>query len=400
VPTPSPTCPLRILELRSVWGTGGGPEKTILLGAAQADRSRYEVTVSYIRDERDPVYGIDQRAGALPVDYVELREKHSLDPGIWPKLRALVRERHIDIVHAHEYKTDLFAWLLARCEPVVPLSTAHGWTGHTAKERRVYYPADRWLLARYPRVVAVSSEIRDVLVRAGARRDRIDVLLNSIDPLRFRRDRTRDAAVRAGLGFPPDAAVIGAVGRLEPQKNFPLLLEVFTKIADDYPKASLVIAGDGSLKEELLTRAAATGLGPRIRLLGHREDIDVVHHAFDLFVQSSDYEGTPNAVLEAMALENPIVATSAGGTAEVALHGLHALIVPCGDGAALERALRDVLTNPGGARARAAVARLRVEGDLSFQARMRRLESIYDQLVTRYPRTERGRRVPAGDMRP
>lgn len=390
--------PVRILELRSVWGTGGGPEKTILLGAAQADRARYEVTVCYVRDERDPVFGIDQRAGALPVRYVELREKHSLDPGIWPRLRALVREHRIDIVHAHEYKTDALTWLLARVEPVIPLSTAHGWTGHSWKERRVYYPADRWLLARYPRVIAVSSQIRDVLVAAGARPGRIDVVLNSIDPLKFRRDRARDAAARASLGLPGEAVVIGAVGRLEPQKNFALLIDVFARLAAGFPAAMLVIAGDGSLRDDLARRAAATGLGDRLRLLGHCDDIQQVHHALDAFVQSSDYEGTPNAVLEAMAFENPIVATAAGGTAEVARDGEHALIVPCGDGDALDRAMRAVLQAPEAARARAQAARARVEGELSFQERMRRVESIYDQLVTRFPRTATCPRVPRAEL--
>src|SRR5262245_53683572 len=108
--------PLRILELRSVFGTGGGPEKTILLGAAQADPARYRVTVCYIRDRRDRVFHIDERVRALGIDYVEVPERHSWDPAIWGRLRRLVRARNIDIVHAHDYKTDFWALALARHE--------------------------------------------------------------------------------------------------------------------------------------------------------------------------------------------------------------------------------------------------------------------------------------------
>jgi hypothetical protein len=144
----------------------------------------------------------------------------------------------------------------------------------------------------------------------------------------------------------------------------------------------------------------ATGLGPRLRLLGHQGDIARVHHALDLFVQSSDYEGTPNAVLEAMAFENPIVATAAGGTAEIARDGQEAWIVPCGDGSALESALREALSDPARARALASRARARIEGELSFQARMARVERIYEELVSRYPAVPSGRRVPASEMRP
>src|SRR5262245_54089408 len=105
------TRPIRILELRSVRGTGGGPEKTILLGAARSDPAQFAVTVCYIRDRRDAVFAIDHKAGQLEVDYVEIHERNSFDPSIWPALKRLVREKRIDIVHAHEYKTDLLAWL-------------------------------------------------------------------------------------------------------------------------------------------------------------------------------------------------------------------------------------------------------------------------------------------------
>jgi glycosyltransferase involved in cell wall biosynthesis len=207
---------LRILELRSVFGTGGGPEKTILLSAAHADRARFDVTVSYIRDQRDSVFRIHDRAHGLGVTYAEVTERHSFDPRIWRSLRQLVRDRRIDIVHAHDYKTNLLTLMLARAEGIIPLSTAHGWTGHSWREQRLYYPIDRRLLARFPLVLAVSSDIRSALLRAGARPDRVEVVLNSIDPDAFRRAREREPAARAALGLQPGDVVLGAVGRREP----------------------------------------------------------------------------------------------------------------------------------------------------------------------------------------
>ena len=124
--------PIRVLELRSVQGTGGGPEKTILHGAALSDARKYAVTVCYIRDQRDTVFGIEKRAAELGVDYVEVRERHSFDFSIWAVLRRLVTDRGIDIVHSHDYKTDLYAWLLGRRTGVVPLATSHGYTGNSS----------------------------------------------------------------------------------------------------------------------------------------------------------------------------------------------------------------------------------------------------------------------------
>ena len=188
-----------MLELRSVWGTGGGPDKTILNSVRFHDPSRVAVTVCYIRDARDRVFALDRRAGELGIDYVEVIERHSFDPSIWSKLRALVRERQIHIVHAHDHKTDALAWALARREPVIPLSTAHGFAGESWNER-IYYAVEKRLLARFPRVIAVSKPIKAELVRTGSVPDRVTVINNAIDRTCFRRDPSRREAVRSELG--------------------------------------------------------------------------------------------------------------------------------------------------------------------------------------------------------
>lgn len=373
--------PIRVLELRSVRGTGGGPEKTILHGAACAASDRVSVTVCYLRDLRDATFAIDARASDLPIDYHEIRERHSFDSGVWRALRRVVRDKKIDIVHAHEYKSDLLALALWRATGVIPLATVHGWTGHSWRERRLYYPADKYLLRWFPRIVAVSGEIRDTLIAAGVRRDRVTTLPNGIDPDVFRRDRSRDAAVRAELGLTPRDIAIGAVGRLETQKRFDVLLEAFATARQRMPALMLFIAGEGSLRQALAAQIAQLGLEGACRLLGHRHDIVRLHHAFDLFVQSSDYEGTPNAVLEAMALENPVIATDAGGTRDILRDGIDGLVVRCNDPNALATAIERTIADRAAAMIRARAARARVEQQLSFERRTRHLEAIYADLV-------------------
>lgn len=374
--------PIRVLELRSVRGTGGGPEKTILLGAAAADPGRLAVTVCYLREPHDPLFRIGEQARQLGIDYHEIEERHPLDPGVVSALRRLARQRGIRIVHSHGYKTNLLSWLLARREPVVSLATVHGWTGHSRRERWLYYPLDKRLLTRFPRLIAVSGEIRHELVRRGARPERVTTLLNGIDPSAFRRDPARAPVVRSALGLAPGDVVLGAVGRLEPQKRFDRLLEVFAALRRDRPGLRLVLAGEGGARGELEAAARGLGIERDVLLLGHRTDVADLHHAFDLFVQSSDYEGTPNAVLEAMALETPVVATAAGGTAELIEDGVHGLIVPAGDAARLREAIERALDNPEARARRTAAARARVEGPLSFQARTRALEEIYRELAS------------------
>jgi glycosyltransferase involved in cell wall biosynthesis len=381
----APAPQIRVLELRSVRGTGGGPEKTILYGAACAATDRIAVTVCYLRDARDTTFGIDTRAAGLPIAYQEIRERHSFDPSVWPTLLGVVRGGRFDIVHSHEYKSDLLALALGRVTGVIPLATAHGWTGHSWRERHLYYPADRYLLRRFPRVVSVSTEIRDTLIRAGVRRDRITTLPNGIDPGVFRRDRSLDAVVRAELGLQPGELAVGAVGRLEPQKRFDVLLDAFARAQRRVPALKLFIVGDGSQRRVIADRVAQLGIDHAVRLLGHRHDVARLHHAFDLFVQSADYEGTPNAVLEAMALENPVIATDAGGTRDILRDGLDGVIVPCGNPVALADALERALIDRESTIARARAARLRVEHHLSFARRTRRLEAIYHDLAASTP---------------
>lgn len=373
--------PIRVLELRSVRGTGGGPEKTILLGALMSD-PRIQVTVCYLRDERDRIFGIDNRAAkAGVVDYVEVREKHSFDVGVWPKLRRLIRERGIDIVHSHDYKTNLLALLLSRAEHVRALSTVHGWTGHSFREVWGYYPADKRVLARFQRVVAVSSDIGRELIRCGADPARVTTVLNGIDHRQFRRDPARVAAARTALGAQSGDLVIGAVGRAEPQKRFDLLLEAFKSIVDRFPGARLVIVGDGSQRQALDAQVTALNLRDHCRLVGHMDDVVPAYHAFDLLVQSSDYEGTPNAVLEAMAFEVPVVATAAGGTAEIVRNGVDGRIVPVGRVDLLISEVTRALDDPAATAAMARQARLRVEGELSFETRVRRIEGVYQEMM-------------------
>jgi glycosyltransferase involved in cell wall biosynthesis len=376
---------IHILELRSVRGTGGGPEKTILYGAARTDTARFAVTVCYIRDNRDTVFTLDALASQLGVDYVEVKERHSFDPAIWPSLRRLVRDRAIDIIHGHEYKTDLLALLLARRERRIAVATAHGWTGHSARERRLYYPADRWLLRRFPRVIAVSEQIRATLIASGVPAQRVTTVLNGIDPAEFcRRPGLRETA-RRSLGIPENAIVIGSVGRLEPQKRYDLLIEAFAQLSRLDPRLLLVIAGDGSQREALTDLATRQGLGASCVLLGHRADVVTTLHAFDLFVQSSDYEGTPNAVLEAMAVEVPVVATRAGGTDQLIEQGVHGLLLPSGRADLLAEAVTAALADRQALDTRARSARRRVEHELSFDARMARVERLYEELLAVAP---------------
>ena len=140
---------------------------------------------------------------------------------------------------------------------------------------------------------------------------------------------------------------IVSVGRLEPQKNQKVLVDAFSMLADEFPDYNLVIYGDGSLRKELETYIESKGLINRVLLPGAKSEIQDYIKDASLFVLSSDYEGIPNALIEAMAMGLPCVSTdcSPGGAREVIKNGKNGFITPCGDAFALKVAMSKILTN-------------------------------------------------------
>ena len=248
-------------------------------------------------------------------------------------------------------------------------------------ERYVYYPADRRLLRRFPMVIAVSSDLRNSLVESGLKADRVRTVLNGIDPDRFRRDPSRIADFRQSLGLSPGEIALGGVGRVERQKRFDVLLRAFALLLPRQPLLRLFIVGEGSLRGELEQLARNLNVAHACRFLGHRSDLERIYPALDVYVQSSDYEGTPNVVLEAMAFETPIVATDVGGTTELVGHKVHAWVVPPRNPEALAGRRCAHAPRRGATSARVAAARARIERELSFDARMKTVEGIYEELM-------------------
>ncbi len=173
----------------------------------------------------------------------------------------------------------------------------------------------RLALPRAARVVAVSRALADEAVRLGVRRERVAVVENGVDRALFRPlDR---AAARAQLDLPPDGKLLLYVGRLERQKGVIDLLLAFARLAPRRPDLRLALVGDGAARQECARLAA--GIGPQVRLVGARPLAEVPLHmaASDAVTLPSWAEGSPNAVLEALACGRPVVAARVGGVPEI-----------------------------------------------------------------------------------
>jgi glycosyltransferase involved in cell wall biosynthesis len=297
-------------------------------------------------------------------------------------LRICRRER-VAIWHAHDYKSNLIGLLLRPFWPMRLVTTVHGWVERT-RRTPLYYAVDRFSLPRYERVICVSQDLHERCRRLGVPADRCLLIENGIDVDQFVR-RTPAAAARQRLGLSPDRLIIGAVGRLSHEKGFDLLIRAADRLLGQGLDVELIIAGDGAQRPELEALITALGRHDRIRLTGYCSDTLALYEALDVFALSSLREGLPNVLLEAMALEVPVVATRVAGVPSLVRHEENGLLTGPGSVEGLVDSLARLLRD-GGLRERLGRAgRATVAAEFSFEVRMRKIVDVLDGLLAREP---------------
>jgi glycosyltransferase involved in cell wall biosynthesis len=366
--------------LRTVTGHGGGPEKTLLNSPRFID-PEYELRLAYVRPAGDRKYDLPERAARLGVRLLDVPERGPVDPRTFWRLAAEIRRFRPDILHPHDYKTNVLAVLLARMFHLKLVTTLHGYVTIGGR-LDWYYRLDRWAIRRMDHVIVVSDDLLDVVRDIGVPAERVSLIENAIDAAEYRR-RGPVAAAKARLGVPPGRFVIGAVGRLSPEKGFDNLIRAVARLVSDHWDVELWIAGEGDQREQLEALAAELNLGERVRLLGQRSDLIELYQAFDVFVLSSLREGLPNVVLEALAIEVPVVATSVAGVPRVLENGQNGFIVRSGTPEELAGAI-SLLLDDEPLRVRFGQAgRRTVEERYSFRVRMEKVKRVYDAVLGR-----------------
>jgi glycosyltransferase involved in cell wall biosynthesis len=209
--------------------------------------------------------------------------------------------------------------------------------------------------------------------------DKMVVIPSGIDTDRFQ-PRAGDGA-RKSLGLRPDDPVVGVVTRMRVRKGVEEFLEAMIRVRIEHPGAQAVIVGEVELDDDLRARVAAAGMTDDLHLLGRRSDMPEVLSSFDLFVLASHDEGMSNAILEAMAMEKPVVATDVGGTGEVVREGLSGRLVPPKVVDPLARAITEVLSDRVRMQEMGRAGRAIVVEEFSARSMVRQMEALYERLV-------------------
>lgn len=356
----------------------GGPERQVL-GLARALPSGFRTSLLSFA-ERGLARPLLDLAAQQGFEAVELRENFPRAGRAADEIAGHLIRLKADVLCTSGYKPDLIGWRAARRARLPVVAIAHGWTGATLKVRfneTLDGLVMRWLDA----VVCVSEAMAARVRRRGVPASKIVVIRNALDTTPFD-DPFPGARRNVELLFQqPPRFLVGAVGRLSPEKGFDVLIDAAKTVVQHHDDVGFVLFGDGPLRRKLEAKVKANGLEGRFVLAGFRGDLEKYLPGLDLAVSSSHTEGLPVAVLEAQAAGVAVVATAVGGTPEVVQTFQTGFLVPPGDAAAIASRIL-MLRADDETRSRVArQARQRVRDEFSFAVQAARYQELFARLV-------------------
>ena len=355
----------------------GGAQTLLLEICRNSNRDKFDVKVACMHGR-----------GVFAEEFEKVGIKvHSLSQGKWPPLYIprflrLLKSYDPDILHFHLFGSNLIAKPLSALAGKKAL-VVHDHCNDAGRGNLFLLLADALTNRLAARVIAVSRSIRDFLInQEGMDPDQIIVFSNGIDAHAFvPAAGMKRSQARVELGLPADAFVIGGMGRLVAQKNFSRFLDVAAQVLSEHPLSYFIIAGTGPQEEELLGKALSLGIGDRVRFLGHVSDRLSLYHAFDALLMTSDFEGTPMVLLEAMACGLPVVASAVDGIGEVCTNNRDALLVAPGDTAGFAASLGHLLKDTALREGLGKNALVTVLERYEIRGLTARIESLYDDIL-------------------
>ncbi len=366
--------PARVLWV--IKGLGPGGAERLLCAAARAhDTERFHIECAFVLPWKDHLAEELEQAGVHTNCMSRTRSDWR-----WPlRLAALVRDGDWDIVHVHSPLPGSVARVATRTmrgadRPKLVSSEHNRWATHRGPTRWLNSLTSRW----DARSFAVTDEVRASM--SGPVTKRAETLQHGIDVDAAAKASAGRTAVREELGLDPDEVVVGTVANFRPQKDYPNLLEAARILADRDVPVRFVAVGQGPQEAEITNLRNRLGLADRVILTGFRDDALRVMGACDIFTLASQWEGLPVALMEALALGLPVVATNVGGVGEEMHDGVDALLVRPRNSTALADAIERMVTDRS-LREQMSAASIERAADFEAQRAVERIEAVYTELA-------------------
>lgn len=291
----------------------------------------------------------------------------------------ILKLNKINILHTHGYRADVTGFVAARIAGIPIVSTVHGWTPISMKLRS-YEALDRFFLKRFEKVICVSKPLFTQLLQQVTKTGCLVYVPNAVAVPDL--STTPRELARKKLGCKPSELIVLSAGRLSKEKGIDILLEAFANLSSSDKVFKLIIAGDGPLRSELQNLANNLGIHERVNFAGYVNDVSTYYAAADVFVMSSHTEGSPMALMEAMSWGLPVVATEVGGIPDIVQDGHNGCLVPPADAMLFRAALEKVLYNGAFALRLSEMARRTIINNFSIEMWVKKIELVYEQLVS------------------
>jgi len=293
------------------------------------------------------------------------------------RLRSMLQRYPRAVVHSHGYKPDILLSLMQVPLRMPCVATCHGWYSRSRKQKMLE-ALDKRAVRGFDHVVAVSEVIERDLTESGVPAGKVSLIMNGINALQPSEDAR--ARIRAEMGLTAGERVIVQIGRIGYPKRNELLVEGVAALPQ-LLSPHVWFIGEGDQQPAVMDLARQRGLQDRVRFCGYRSDIADILAAADLLAVTSDTEGLPITILEAMSMYCPVVSTSVGGIPHVLKDGRDAWFVPPGDTVALTRTLEEVLSKPELARQRAENAHREYVRAHSRESMGLKYQEIYEEAL-------------------
>jgi glycosyltransferase involved in cell wall biosynthesis len=292
-----------------------------------------------------------------------------------------VRREGVDLIHSHLPDQNFYTCCVGRVTGRKTIVTYHG-APQISRNSGLRHAIKSWVVRRSATAVVVVSEyLKRLLVEAGFPTEKIVRIYNGVDVDRFA--GSQGGHLRAELGCPESAKLIGMVANLRRSKGHEYFVEAARKVMDSIPEARFVAVGEieEGIAKGMTARAQQLGLENHFFILGYRADIPEILQSLDVFVLSSVSEGLSIATIEAMAAGKPVVVTRSGGPEEVVEDGRTGLLVPPSDAHSLAAGICEILRNPQLAAALGRNARAEGESRFSLARMVKEYESLYERCL-------------------
>jgi glycosyltransferase involved in cell wall biosynthesis len=371
-----------VAHILSSFGMGGQERVAFDLAVSQL-RAGWQVSALSLAPPPDGPLASEFVAAGAQVDRVA-RPRPGVDPMLVVRLARWMKRHGVKLVHTHNRMALIYGAPAARLSGAAIVHTKHGYNPRGGTRLIAGKLAARFVdafVAVSPETAAFARKRNEVDAR------RLMVIPNGIELGRFHPEPAARERVRGELGLPPEARVIGSVGRIAVEKNQELMVRAIAPLLGPRlgPATHLVIAGDGPLLPSLRALVQSLGSAAFVHLLGARRDVPDVLNALDVFVMSSNIEGLPLVVLEAMATGLPVVSTRIGGIPDVIEEGETGFLVPVGDEQALRDRVARLLAAPDLCRACGERARASAVAKFSAERMQRDYLELYARVLSPDP---------------